>query len=146
MIGMLMKKIFVMFFSLVMAQSLLINTAIAKPLFSNQENMTKQVTHSGLNYQIIQQGNGKKPLVNDEVEIRFTSYNVKGEVLEGTLNGVPVILPISEMFTGLQESLLLMPVGSIYEFDIPAHLGYQEEGKQNKQAVKYRIELLRINP
>ncbi|MDO4895209.1 FKBP-type peptidyl-prolyl cis-trans isomerase [Moraxella sp.] len=50
------------------------------------------------------------------------------------------------MFTGLKESLLLMPVGAIYEFDIPAHLGYQEEGKSTSQAAKYRIELLRINP
>lgn len=103
-------------------------------------------TTSGLNYRIIQDGHGKKPALHDEVEIRFTSYNAKGEVLEGTLNGVPVILPVSEMFVGLQESLLLMPVGATYEFDIPAHLGYQEEGKSSRQAAKYRIELLRINP
>lgn len=107
---------------------------------------SKQTTGSGLVYQAIKSTNGKKPTLQDEVEIRFTSYNPKGEVLEGTLNNVPVILPISEMFIGLQESLLLMPVGSVYEFDIPAHLGYQEEGKANTQAVKYRIELLRINP
>lgn len=106
----------------------------------------KQATGSGLIYQAIKSTNGKKPTLQDEVEIRFTSYNPQGEVLEGTLNNVPVILPISEMFAGLQESLLLMPVGSVYEFDIPAHLGYQEEGKANKQAVKYRIELLAINP
>lgn len=106
----------------------------------------KYTTGSGLVYQAIKSTNGKKPTLQDEVEIRFTSYNPKGEVLEGTLNNVPVILPISEMFIGLQESLLLMPVGSVYEFDIPAHLGYQEEGKAHKQAVKYRIELLAINP
>lgn len=103
-------------------------------------------TASGLSYHIVQDGHGKKPSLHDEVEIRFISYNAAGEVLEGTLNQVPVILPISEMFVGLQESLMLMPVGSTYEFDIPAHLGYSEEGKRYKQAAKYRIELLRINP
>lgn len=39
-----------------------------------------------------------------------------------------------------------MPVAAIYEFDIPAHLVYSEEEKIAKQAVKYRIELLGINP
>ncbi len=80
------------------------------------------------------------------MEVRFTSYNDKGEVFEGTFNQVPVILPIREMFSGLQQGLLLMPVGSVYEFNIPAHLGYQEEGSRAKKAALYRIELLRINP
>lgn len=136
---------FALIASLVLSQSLFNHTALAYPLTS--QNIIKQTTTSGLTYQIIKHSNGQKPTIYDEVEIRFTSYNAKGEVLEGTLNGVPVILPISEMFTGLQESLLLMPIGSIYEFDIPAHLGYNEEGKKAKQAVKYRIELLNIlNP
>lgn len=103
-------------------------------------------TASGLSYHIVQDGHGKKPSLHDEVEIRFIAYDSKGEILEGTLNDVPVILPISEMFTGLKESLLLMPVGATYEFDIPAYLGYQEEGRSGKHAAKYRIELLRINP
>lgn len=138
--GIMMKKFSVILLGLLLSQNVVIQTAVA------DANFTQKSTASGLSYQIIQQSYGKKPTMNDDVEIRFTSYNAKGEVLEGTLNGVPVILPISEMFTGLQESLLLMSVGSTYEFDIPAHLGYQEEGKKNKQAVKYRIELLRINP
>lgn len=103
-------------------------------------------TPAGLQYHIIQQGNGNKPTIHDEVEILFTSYDSKGEVLEGTLNQVPMILPIETAFSGLQQSLLLMPTGAIYEFNIPAHLGYQEEGKAGKQAIRYRIELLRINP
>lgn len=105
-----------------------------------------QTTPQGLKYRVIQAGHGAKPQPNDEVEIRFTSYRANGEELEGTRNGVPVILPISEMFAGLQQSLLMMPVGSTYEFDIPAHLGFSEEGRAGRQAVRYRIELLRINP
>lgn len=114
------------------------------PAFAHSNTAT-HTTASGLSYQIIKNSHGQKPSIHDEVEIRFTSYNAKGEVLEGTLNGVPVILPISEMFVGLQESLMTMPVGAIYEFDIPAHLGYQEEGKSLKQPAKYRIELLKIH-
>lgn len=129
--------------TLILSQSFLNHTALAFPLAS--QNIAKQTTPSGLSYQIIKNSHGQKPSIHDEVEIRFTSYNAKGEVLEGTLNGVPVILPISEMFVGLQESLMTMPVGAIYEFDIPAHLGYQEEGKSHKQPAKYHIELLKIH-
>lgn len=134
----------VLIFSFILSQNLWIPTTFAKINLST-ENTVKQATETGLHYQIIKNSHGQKPTIYDEVEIRFTSYNVKGEILEGTLNGVPVILPISEMFSGLQESLLLMPVGAIYEFDIPAHLGYSEEGKKAKQAVKYHIELLAIH-
>lgn len=130
--------------SLLVSQSVLSHTALASPAIMSPNPV--QQTASGLSYRIIKGSQGKKPSRHDEVEIRFTSYNIKGEVLEGTLNNVPVILPIEAMFAGLQESLLLMPVGGIYEFDIPAQLGYSEEGKTAKQAVKYRIELLRINP
>lgn len=120
------------------------SSAMANANFAPQNG--SQMTNSGLTYRILQDAHGAKPSINDEVEIRFISYNAAGEVLEGTLNQVPVILPISEMFTGLQESLMLMPVGATYEFDIPSHLGYSEEGRAGKHAAKYRIELLRINP
>ncbi|WLF84410.1 FKBP-type peptidyl-prolyl cis-trans isomerase [Moraxella sp. ZY210820] len=116
-----------------------VNTNIIPP-------STVQQTASGLNYKVLRAGHGISPKHRDEVEILFSSYNAKGELNEGTLNGVPVILPISEMFSGLQEGLMLMQVGGIYELYIPAHLGYREEGKVNKQASTYRIELLSINP
>lgn len=119
-------------------------TAVASPQYATMN--YQYTTPLGLQYNIIKQGHGVKPTISDEVEIRFVSYNSKGELLEGTLNQVPVILPIETAFYGLQQSLLMMPVGSVYEFYIPAKLGYQEEGKSYKQASTYRIELLRINP
>lgn len=119
-------------------------TAVASPQYSISN--YQHATPAGLQYNIIKQGNGVKPTMSDEVEIRFVSYNSKGELLEGTLNQVPVILPVETAFHGLQQSLMMMPEGSTYEFYIPAKLGYQEEGKAYKQASTYRIELLRVNP
>lgn len=136
-----MKKI--IFF--VLATLCYLSSLAANSVFAHG-NIPIQATASGIDHTVLKEGHGQKPTIHDEVEIRFTSYNSKGEIVDGTLNQVPVILPISEMFAGLQESLLLMPVGSFYEFDIPMHLGYQEEGKRDKQAIKYRIELLRIIP
>lgn len=105
-----------------------------------------QSTASGLHYQVLQAGQGRHVTRHDEVEIRFISYDLNGEVQDGTLNNVPVIVPVSEMFTGLQEGLTLMQAGGIYELHIPAHLGYQEEGQRTKKAIRYRVEVLRINP
>lgn len=121
------------------------HTATTTSAPNSHQNEKKQ-TASGLSYNIIRVGKGAKPKANDEVKVLFTSYTANGELLDGTLNRAPVILPISEMFLGLQEGLMLMQEGGIYELHIPAHLGYSEEGKSKKQAVRYRIELLKINP
>ncbi|EEY08776.1 TPA: FKBP-type peptidyl-prolyl cis-trans isomerase [Mannheimia haemolytica] len=134
-----MKQIYALGLAFIVASVSLLSTKV-------QANQAYQTTKQGLQYKELKAGSGKKPTLNDEVEVRFTSYNDKGEVFEGTFNQVPVILPIREMFSGLQQGLLLMPVGSVYEFNIPAHLGYQEEGSRAKKAALYRIELLRINP
>lgn len=119
-------------------------TAVASPQYSTTN--YQHTTPAGLKYNVVKQGNGVKPTMKDEVEIRFLSHDSKGEVLEGTLNQVPVILPVETAFHGLQQSLMMMPEGSTYEFYIPASLGYQEEGKAHKQASTYYIELLRVNP
>ncbi|HGO5822365.1 TPA: FKBP-type peptidyl-prolyl cis-trans isomerase [Mannheimia haemolytica] len=134
-----MKQIYVLGLAFIVGSASLFSTQV-------QANQAYQTTKQGLQYKVIKEGNGKKPTLNDEVEVRFTSYNDKGELFEGTFNKVPVILPIRQMFSGLQQSLLIMPAGSTYEFKIPAHLGYQEEGSRVKKAALYRIELLRINP
>ncbi|MFD0966326.1 FKBP-type peptidyl-prolyl cis-trans isomerase [Seminibacterium arietis] len=107
---------------------------------------TSHQTASGLSYKIIRVGKGARPKINDEVKVLFTSYKSDGELLDGTLNGMPVILPIAAMFSGLQEGLMLMQEGSIYELYIPKHLGYKEEGKLKNNAATYKIELIKINP
>ncbi|ULJ60502.1 FKBP-type peptidyl-prolyl cis-trans isomerase [Wielerella bovis] len=110
------------------------------------EHIPLQYTSSGLTYKVLKSGTGQRPRAHNEVEVRFVSYDTTGQVNDGTLNNVPVILPISAMFEGLREGLMLMPAGSVYELYIPAHLGYREEGQARSKAITYRIELLNILP
>ncbi|XXQ68016.1 FKBP-type peptidyl-prolyl cis-trans isomerase [Neisseriaceae bacterium B1] len=110
------------------------------------EHIPLQHTSSGLKYKVLKSGTGQRPREHNEVEVRFVSYDTTGQVNDGTLNNVPVILPISIMFAGLREGLMLMPVGSVYELHIPAHLGYREEGIAQPKSITYRIELLNILP
>lgn len=94
----------------------------------------------------IAQGSGQYITPNDEIEMRFRSYLLDGTPLDGTMNNVPVILPVSQMFGGLQQALTQMQAGGKYSVHIPANVGFSEEGKAHKQAVNYEIEILRVNP
>lgn len=108
------------------------------------DNIQLQSTSSGLKYKVLKVGSGAKVKASDEVELRFISYDMNGEVHDGTLDNSPIVLPVSMMFSGLKEGLMLMQAGGIYELHIPAHLGYKEEGKGRKKAIIYRVELLKI--
>lgn len=92
------------------------------------------------------QGSGQYITKNDEVEMRFRSYLPDGTPLDGTMNNIPAIIPVSQMFAGLQNALIQMQAGGKYSVKIPASMGFSEEGKPYKQAVNYEIEILRVNP
>lgn len=103
-------------------------------------------TKSAVQVRTIVQGSGQYITPNDEIEMRFRSYLPDGTPLDGTMNNVPVILPVSQMFGGLQQALTQMQAGGKYSVHIPANVGFSEEGKAHKQAVNYEIEILRVNP
>lgn len=103
-------------------------------------------TKSAVQVRTIAQGSGQYITPNDEIEMRFRSYLLDGTPLDGTMNNVPVILPVSQMFGGLQQALTQMQAGGKYSVHIPANVGFSEEGKAHKQAVNYEIEILRVNP
>lgn len=107
---------------------------------------TTHKTASGLGYRVIKAGTGKTVGLDDEVEIRFMSYDRTGKVLDGTMSGVPVVVRPSQMVEGLKEGLMLMQAGGVYELDVPAHLGYREDEGLAKQAMSYRVEVLRLYP
>lgn len=103
-------------------------------------------TKSAVQVRTLTQGSGPYITPNDEIEMRFHSYLLDGTPLDGTMNNVPVILPVSQMFGGLQQALTQMQAGGKYSVHIPANVGFSEEGKAHKQAVNYEIEILRVNP
>lgn len=113
--------------------------ASASPTFSS-------TTKSAVQVRTLTQGSGSYITPNDEIEMRFRSYLLDGTPLDGTMNNVPVILPVSQMFGGLQQALTQMQAGGKYSVHIPANVGFSEEGKAHKQAVNYEIEILRVNP
>jgi FKBP-type peptidyl-prolyl cis-trans isomerase len=82
---------------------------------------------SGLQYQILKEGTGKKPTANDTVECQY-----RGTLLDGTefdssyRRGEPATFPVSRVIAGWTEALQLMPVGSKWKLFIPSQLAYKD--------------------
>ena len=115
------------------------------------ENSTKPgiiVTDSGLQYEVITEGDGPKPNAWDTVRVNYEGALTNGTVFDSSyLNGEPVVLPLSGVIPGWTEGLQLMSVGSKYRFFIPSDLGY---GSQNAGQIPpystlvFEVELLDI--
>jgi len=114
------------------------------------ENGTKTgvtTTPSGLQYQVIKEGTGPKPKVEDVVKVHYQGSFTNGEVFQSSFeSGEPIELPVSGVISGLTEGLQLMPVGSRYIFWIPMELGYynMSDFQLGNKPLIFEIELLEI--
>lgn len=84
---------------------------------------------SGLQYKIIKQGEGKKPVETDTVECNYRGTLIDGtEFDSSTRIGKPVQFMVGAIIAGWQEALKLMPVGSKWQLFIPPELAYGDRG------------------
>jgi FKBP-type peptidyl-prolyl cis-trans isomerase FklB len=94
-------------------------------LEKNKTRPEVKTTASGLQYEIITEGTGIKPLATDSVTV-----NYKGTLIDGTefdnsyTRGEPITFPLNRVIAGWTEGLQLMTVGSKYKFYIPYTLAY----------------------
>ena len=80
---------------------------------------------SGLQYEIIKQGVGEKPLASNTVTCHYHGTTIKGEVFDSSVRrGQPASFPLNAVIKGWTEALQLMPVGSKWKLYIPPHLAY----------------------
>jgi FKBP-type peptidyl-prolyl cis-trans isomerase FklB len=104
---------------------------------------------SGLQYQILKQGDGPKPLSTDKVKCHYKGTLIDGTVFDSSIDrGQPIEFAVTGVIPGWTEALQLMPVGSKWRLFIPSNLGYGDQGAG--QAIKpgatliFDIELLDI--
>jgi len=87
------------------------------------------ITESGLQYEILNEGNGYKPNLDDVVRLHYEGSLLDGTVFENSYEDSEAREhPMSEIFPGLQEGLQLMSEGSTYRFFIPSELAYDSWG------------------
>jgi FKBP-type peptidyl-prolyl cis-trans isomerase FklB len=84
---------------------------------------------SGLQYQILKEGNGRKPKATDQVKCHYEGMLVDGTLFDSSIQrGEPATFPLNQVIAGWTEGLQLMQEGAKYRFFIPYSLGYGERG------------------
>lgn len=117
------------------------------------ENATKDgvvTTASGLQYQVLTEGQGAKPVASDEVTVHYHGTLIDGTVFDSSVDrGQPATFPVGGVIQGWVEALQLMNVGSKYKLFIPSNLAYGERGAGGSigpnETLIFEVELLSIN-
>lgn len=96
-----------------------------------EENKSKpgiKITKSGLQYKVVNEGNGRTITENDIVKIHMSIKALNIQDLQNTRGKEPLIVPVTELFTGWKEGMKMMKKGARYEFFIPSNLAFGNEG------------------
>ncbi len=98
----------------------------------DEVNGEMQTTASGLQYQVMIEGDGLKPAsVESEVRVHYHGTLLDGTVFDSSvLRGQTITFPLNRVIPGWTEGVQLMNIGSKYKFIIPSALAYGEKGTQ----------------
>lgn len=103
---------------------------------------------SGLQYEIIREGNGATPTDTDRVKVHYHGTLINGTVFDSSVDrGEPATFGVTQVIAGWTEALQLMPVGSKWRLYVPYNLAY---GAQDRGEIKpfsnliFDVELLGI--
>lgn len=119
------------------------------------ENKTKegvQVTESGLQYKVLEEGSGTSPESSDRVKVNYEGTLLDGTVFDSSYErGEPITFPLNKVIPGWTEGVQLMKEGAKYKFFIPGELAYGDRPPRGGQigpneTLIFEVELLEVNP
>lgn len=118
-------------------------------LAANKDKPGIRATESGLQYQVLTQGNGDKPTATDKVKVHYVGTLIDGTKFDSSIDrGTPAEFALNGVIKGWTEGLQLMPVGSKYKFFVPSDLAYGEQGTPGpigpNSTLIFEVELLEI--
>ncbi|MEE0947478.1 MAG: FKBP-type peptidyl-prolyl cis-trans isomerase [Bacteroidales bacterium] len=117
-------------------------------LAQNRNNPGVFETPSGLQYQVIQGAEGRKPAATDTVHVHYHGTLLNGQVFDSSVQrGEPISFPLNQVIAGWTEGLQLMSIGSKYKFFIPSDLAYGDQAVGTIPAgstLIFEVELLDI--
>jgi FKBP-type peptidyl-prolyl cis-trans isomerase len=100
-----------------------------KFLLENRVKEGVQVTDSGLQYKVIQMGDGAKPAASDRVTVHYRGTLLNGEEFDSSYSrNQPMTFQLDQVIPGWTEGVQLMPVGSKFMFYVPPDLAYGPNG------------------
>ncbi len=117
-----------------------------------QENLQREevrATDSGVQYELIEDGDGASPAADAVVEIHYVGRTTDGDVFDSSRErGEPAAFPLEGIVSGLSEGIQLMREGASYRFFLPPELAYGERGAGAaigpNEALIFEVELIRI--
>lgn len=117
-------------------------------LAENGKREEVKTTESGLQYEVITQGEGLMPADTSTVEVHYEGTLLDGIVFDSSYErGESISFPLNEVIIGWTEGVQLMPVGSTYRFYIPSELAYGPRAAgpiPANSVLIFKIELLGI--
>nr|WP_311453183.1 FKBP-type peptidyl-prolyl cis-trans isomerase [uncultured Prevotella sp.] len=116
------------------------------------ENAKKEgvvVLPSGLQYQVLKEGNGKKPSSTDQVKCHYEGTLIDGTIFDSSYQrNEPATFGLNQVIAGWTEGVQLMSEGAKYRFFIPYNLAYGERGAGAQippfAALVFDVELLKV--
>jgi FKBP-type peptidyl-prolyl cis-trans isomerase len=134
-----------------------------------EENKDKEgvmVTDSGLQYKVLEEGDGASPTAEDEVRVHYTGQLIDGTVFDTSVKEIAeenelynpqrepyegAQFPLNRVIPGWTEGVQLMQEGAKYEFYIPSELAYGSRGSDGSPigpnaTLIFEVELLEVNP
>lgn len=104
---------------------------------------------SGLQYEVIKEGDGDIPVATDQVKCHYHGTLIDGTVFDSSVDrGQPAVFPVNGVIQGWVEALQLMSVGSKWKLYIPSELAYGTRGAGGaigpNSTLVFEVELLEI--
>ena len=118
-------------------------------LTENRSKEGVQETPSGLQYRVVEAGDGASPTVSDTVRCHYEGTLIDGTVFDSSYKrGEPAEFPVAAVIAGWTEALQMMKVGGKWEVFLPANIAYGERGAGGSigpnETLLFTIELLDI--
>ena len=106
---------------------------------------------SGLQYEVLNEGEGESPKLNDLVLTHYKGEFIDGQVFDNSYErGKPQPFPVNQVISGWSEALQLMKPGAKWKLVVPSYLAYGETGFQREippnATLIFEMELLEVNP
>ncbi|TGY04125.1 FKBP-type peptidyl-prolyl cis-trans isomerase [Muribaculum sp. NM65_B17] len=128
-----------------------VNAAAGKAfLEENGKRVEVNVTPSGLQYEVLEEGTGKQPSAGDNVTVHYTGKLIDGTVFDSSVDrGAPATFGVTQVIPGWVEALQMMKEGAKWRLFIPSNLAYGPNGAGNiigpNSTLIFDVELIKVN-